>query len=85
MNGVKTIRADLGFMYQETVQENELVRKLILTDIGDLSYRHGIAEQEGGAVAGELQLDKPAHFHMKVSGKEVQFENGYRNEKHQSL
>ena len=85
VNGVKTIRADLGFMYQETVQENELVRKLILTDIGDLSYRHGIAEQEGGAVAGELQLDKPAHFHMKVSGKEVQFENGYRNEKHQSL
>ncbi len=88
-NNGKTISADLGFMYQESVdhQKKELSRKLILTDVGDLSFQFGLEEEEGGVIAqpASLKLDKPAHFKIQVSGKDIQFENGHRNEKYKPV
>ncbi len=86
--GNTTIRADLGFMYHEKINDDKtgLDKPLILKEVGDLSFHFGLEESEGGVVedGSALQLEHAAHFELVRTGHTLQFKEGYLTPKNRA-
>ncbi len=70
----QTFECDLGLLYQEYVDNEQLQRRLILSEIGDLQFHHGIAEWEGGEVDFRhsiLKLEEPVSITLQQANQRI--------------
>lgn len=88
INNDQIISMDIGLLYEEkpNFETGKLERHLLIQDIGDLSFQHGIIEVEGGRFNGrlsDLRLNTKAHFTLnRIDGTQIQVQNGIFDEKH---
>jgi hypothetical protein len=74
-------RVDLGLMIEEKpdFENNVLLQKYRLNDIGDLSFQYGLEEREGGRIGDikPLKLESYAEFKIQLEdGSQITFKDG---------